>query len=248
MKRIGGFLLLLLASGAAFASTAWIHRIPDFTQTHVRGAKAGNGQQYCGPVAVSNSFMWLAGQEEGQLELIEKLASAGYMNTSLENGTGTTGILRGADRLARELFGGYASLEYQGWRKHPETYSSGVEVPQLRWIREGISGRSAVWLNIGWYRFDPSKDEYHRFGGHWVTLVGSEGNTLILHDPSPRAGESFANEHVRFRRLNTGRLVGRKAGLPRSARGHLLLGEGMHMKARADAALLDGAVVLRLDP
>ena len=256
LRSLAGFLVLALP---AAGEPRRFDQIPDLTQTEVKGDAHGDGQQYCGPVAVSNSLSWLALQRRGgrdapvdqhdqQLEMVRKLASPGYMNTSLEDGSGTSDILRGVDRLARELFDGYASLSYQGWRKHPRSFSTGIEEPQLRWILDGVGDASAAWLNIGWYRYEAAKDEYHRFGGHWVTLVGFENNRLVIHDPSPRAGLAFANDFVAFRRLNTGRLTGSKAGLPRSARGFLVLTDGLHQKRGADAAILDGVVVLHLDP
>lgn len=243
----------LAQSNLTIFNTTYINDIPDFTQTDVHGKDTGNGQQYCAPVAVSNSLVWLhqQTQTDEQLALIKKLASTEYMKTSLQNGTGTAGLLRGVDKIVRELFGGYARLEYQGWRKHPRQYSTQVKVPQLAWLAEGINNNAAVWLNVGWYQFDSTQDEYQRIGGHWVTLVGikllgTTMQTLILHDPAPRAGKTFANEHVKITALESGTLTGKKHGLPTAAKGYFLLGEGMHIKARADVAIIDGAVLLKL--
>ena len=234
---------IFILSQAVHGNSAYINEIPDFTQTDVRGKNSGNGQQYCAPVAVSNSLMWLGQKKIDQLRLIEKLASSDYMNTSLKNGTGTTGVLNGVNKIAAELFGGYSELEYQGWRKHPGQYSRGVKVPELDWLSRGISGKSAVWLNVGWYKFDRDKNEYRRIGGHWVTLVAVENDMFIIHDPAPRAGQSFANEYVRISRIRDGTLVGNKSGLPAPAKGYFILGRGMHTKSSADVAIVDGAVL-----
>ena len=223
----------------------YINEIPDFTQTDVRGNNTGNGQQYCGPVAVSNSLMWLSDERTDQLELIKKLASKRYMNTSLKNGTGTTGVLKGVDKIAKEWFGGYSKLEYQGWRKHPKKFSTGLKVPEIEWLVKGISKDAAAWLNVGWYKFNEAKNEYRRIGGHWVSLVGFDENTLIIHDPAPRAGNSFANEYVEIYQIIDGTLVGKKIGLPTSAKGYYILGEGMYVKYNADVAILDGVVVFK---
>jgi len=83
---------------------------------------------------------------------------------------------------------------------------------------------------------------YKRIGGHWVTLVGSTENKLIFHDPSPRSGKIFSNEIVKYTEIINGLLVGNKIGLPTSAKGYLLLNEGMHIKSRADVAIIDGIV------
>jgi hypothetical protein len=245
--KTGALLLAtLLVPVVATSGGNLLHDVPDFTQTDVRGAASGNGQQYCAPVAVANSFMWLGEDTQDQLLLIEKLASRDYMNTSLKNGTGTTGVLRGADKLAIEMFGGYAQLEYQGWRKHPSQYSRSQKVPQLNWIIDGIGDKSAVWVNVGWYRHDSTKNEYKRIGGHWVTLVGADSSRFIFHDPTPRAGQDFANEYVGISKIGSGTLTGNKSGLPTSAKGYMRLGKGMHIKSSADTAIVDGVVKLIL--
>ncbi|MEO0924657.1 MAG: hypothetical protein AAFY63_02155 [Cyanobacteria bacterium J06643_13] len=242
--------ILILASvfcsNSAIAANNFANQIPDFTQTEFKGSQNGNGQQFCAPVAISNSIMWLAGMEKGQVELIERLASANYMNTSLKNGTGTTGVLKGVDKIARELFGSYKRLEYQGWRKHPQRYLAKSRVPRLDWIKNGISDKSSVWLNVGWYQYDSLSDRYKRIGGHWVTVVGHKRDTLIIHDPSPRAGQTFSNEHVAVNKLSSGTLTGKKTGLPISAEGFFSLGKGMHLKSNADYAIIDGAVILEI--
>ena len=246
MRLLIPLLLLLFLPLVTFSNTLYINEIPDFLQTSVKGGNSGNGQQYCAPAAVSNSLFWLNNKTDGQLSLIKKLASKKYMNTSLRNSTGTTGLLRGVSKISKELFGGYRLLEYQGWRKHPKKYSKGVKIPQYEWLTNGVSQTSATWLNIGWYKHYKDSNEYSRVGGHWVTLVGYSNDAIIIHDPSPRAGSSFQNEYVTITPLKSGTLVGNKKGLPTSAKGYYSLGEGMHIKSRADLAILDGAVRLQL--
>lgn len=231
-----------IISQAGLADSSYKNEIPDFLQTDVSGITSGNGQQYCAPVAVSNSIVWLHKNDISQLEIINKLASRQYMNTSLINGTGTTGVLRGVERISSELFGTYKELKYEGWRKHPASYSSGVRVPDIEKIKSYISKKSAAWINIGWYAYEANKNEYRRIGGHWVTLVGSADGQLILHDPAPRAGKSFSNEIVEYSILKNGMLVGGKVGLPTPARGYIRLGRGMHVNSRADFAIVDGVV------
>ncbi|MFK8028815.1 MAG: hypothetical protein AB8G18_01130 [Gammaproteobacteria bacterium] len=238
------FSLVLFQAGAS--EMPFIHDIPDFTQTHVIGKSRGNGQQYCAPTAVSNSLVWMSGGEISQLALIKKLASKRYMNTSLKNGTGTTGVLRGVERISEELFGRYKELTYEGWRVHPKSYSSGLKRPDIAKMKSYISAKSTAWINVGWYKYNKKNDEYQRIGGHWVTLVGAKGNQLILHDPAPRAGQTFSNEFVTFSEVKTGTLTGEKTGLPADARGYYSLGKGMHIKSRADVALIDGVVYFKI--
>jgi hypothetical protein len=236
----------LFLPAVSFGGSSYINVIPDFTQTDIKGKSSGNGKQYCAPVAVSNSLAWMSGKENQQLRLITRLASRQYMNTSLKNGTGTSGVLRGVDKVAKELFGGYKTLDYQGWRKHPESYSSGSKVPDIDRIKSAISSKSAAWLNVGWYRYNKIKNEYRRIGGHWVTLVGSQDNRLIIHDPAPRAGKGFSNEYINYVIIKSGMLVGKKAGLPVPAKGYISLGKGFYIKSGADFAILDGVVYLEI--
>ncbi|MEW8367256.1 MAG: hypothetical protein AB2700_13500, partial [Candidatus Thiodiazotropha taylori] len=146
MKIFPGFVILFLLATAVQAELAYINQIADFTQTDITFAGSGNGQQFCAPVAVSNSLVTMGGSYQ-QLEMISLLASSDYMSTSLVNGTGTTGVLRGVNRIANEMFGGYRILEYQGWRKHPKKYSAGSRLPDLDRLKSAISSRSAAWLN-----------------------------------------------------------------------------------------------------
>jgi len=244
-----GLLLLSVISPFALkaaANTDFINEIPDFTQSQITGWEHRNGSQYCGPVAVSNSLYWLAGMTGSPENLIKLLASSRYMNTDVRKGTRTTQMLNGIHAMATDMFGGYGSLEYQGWKLHPSRFSAGIMVPDFHWITQELSQDAAVWLNVGWYRYDREENLYHRVGGHWVTLVGYDRNVLIIHDPAPRAGQSFANEYVHTSVIKSGTLAGRLAGLPRSAEGYLLLGNGMHIKSTADVAIVDGAIRLKL--
>ena len=78
-----------------------------------------------------------------------------------------------------------------------------------------------------------------------MTLAGYDSSVLIIHDPAPRAGQSFANEYVHTSMIGSGALAGTIPGLPVPARGFLLLGEGMHVKQIADVGIIDGAVKFR---
>lgn len=245
MKR-ALFVLLILFSQTSLSETSFIYDIPDFTQTNVKGASSGNGQQYCAPVAVSNSIVWLSNNKHRQHEIITTLASKAYMNTSLINGTGTTGVLRGVEKISEELFGGYKELEYEGWRKHPQFFSKGVKIPDLERLTTYITKNSTAWINVGWYSYRKKRNEYQRIGGHWVTLVGVEADHLIIHDPAPRAGREFENENVKYSLIDNGTLTGNKVGLPVEANGYISLGEGMHIRSKADFAIVDGVVYFKI--
>lgn len=262
--------ILIFFSSILFAQpleyNARVNETPDLLQTDKEADLPGRGTQYCLPVSVSNSFAWLAkngfenllekgiGRKKAQIKAAYMLGSSDYMNTSLRNGTGTKGCLIGVDKYIKQKGYEHKRLEYQGWRYHPKKYMTGIKTPQLKWIKEGIIGKSAVWLNIGWYKYNKSSDEYNRIGGHWVTLVGygvdengkKNENILIIHDPSPRAGRSFANEYVKIKKITSGTLTGRKWGLPQDASGYYIFEDGMHVKSIADLGIMDGAVVLKM--
>jgi len=245
-----------------------IHAVGDLTQTARSAKLPGGGRTCCGPVSVANSLAWLAetgypalapdrkDRNAAVAALARTLSGAKYMNTSMKKGTGATGVIRGVRKLLAERKCTIKRLEYQGWRTHPKESGTGVAVPQLAWLKKALLGNSGVWLNVGWYTHDESTGDYERIGGHWVTLVGyrvelrkaGEATVLVLHDPGSRAGPKFANEFVLVEPITSGKLTGKQRGLPRSAAGYVKLTDGMHVRSSADAAILDGAVVLELAP
>lgn len=239
--------------------------IPDITQTDPAARFPHGGGHFCGPAAASNSLAWLAdqgyrklvqdvdGRSMSQAELAKLIGSREYMDTTLDNGTSPGDILIGFDKYIRDCGFRYRRLEYQGWRRHPREFSTGVSVPDLNWIKKGLLGDSGVLLNVGWYTYDPQADRYRRLSGHWVTLVGygvdehgrHDPNVIVIHDPAPRTGMNFGNEFVRLERIRRGAISG--VGMTRSAEGYFIMGGGMHIKNGADYAILDGAIILEMD-
>jgi len=51
---------------------------------------------------------------------------------------------------------------------------------------------------------------------------------------------------VNIEKIKIGTLTGEKSGLPTSAKGRYILGKGMHLNSKADTAILDGVVRLKL--
>jgi hypothetical protein len=229
-----------LFSQVGYTATDFINDVPDFSQGDIE-----HGQEYCAPVAVSNSLVWLTDRQQDQVALIETLASKDYMNTDLKIGTNVIGVMNGVKKITNELFGGYESLEYQGWRKSNQDVTQ--KLPDINWLLAGISKRSAVWLNIGWYQYDSDSQQYIRNGGHWVTVVGYENDSLVIHDPATKTktNNPFGNEYVRLNKISAGLLTGKDKGLPMSAEGYYYL-DGMHLKSGTDYGIIDGAVVLKL--
>jgi hypothetical protein len=222
--------------------------VPDLLQTIELANFPDDGRQHCGPVAVSNSLVWLEGKndQEHQISVVHKLSSSGYMNTNTMKGTGATGLIRGVDRYVKEVFGGYKELKYSGWGNAPKEYRSTLKQPTIDYMRSALNQNGAAWLNVGWYKYDQQNEVFSRIGGHWVTLVGYEAGELVIHDPAPQAGVGFSNEFVSYSIIKTGTLTGNKHGLPQSAKGYYKLGKGMHIPKRADLAVIDGVVVLQI--
>ena len=265
--RVCGFIIAVLFFHKALPGQYLekIYTTPDYTQTDpAYGGFPGAGLNYCAPVSVSNSIMWFSDNgfpnlsshtvdpKRDQFDVAKSLG-ADYM--SAIDGTSANELCKGVKNYV--LDNGYAHnrLEYQGWRYIWNEFDTGVDVPDLDWIRDSIEGLGSVWLNVGWYAYSTATDTYTRFGGHWITLVGhghdgSNANTdyLIAHDPAPRAGTTFANEYILPVRVDSGTLTGSYSGLPRSAAGFYKMMDGMHIKSSADFGILDGVVVLEMVP
>jgi hypothetical protein len=245
-----------------------INITPDYTQTDLTyGGFPGGGGQYCCPVSVSNSLVWLADngfpnlaprsddRKRDQFDVAYVLGSPSYMNTSLENGTGSNKLCNGLKQYILDKGYTYNRLEFQGWRYVEPEFDTGEDTPDLNWVKHGVKGYGSVWLNIGWYTYDSLTDEYTRIGGHWITLVGygHDGSSpnpdyLIAHDPASRAGTTFANEYILPMQINSGTLKGAYACLPHSAVGFYKMTDGMHISFRADFGILDAVIVLEMQP
>ncbi len=153
---------------------------PDLLQTLEKAGFKGNGNQFCAPVAVSNSLTWLGthgypkllpeaqgGRTNTQIKMVHLLTSKELMNTSEENGTGPRSLMRGAGRYVESCGYHYTMLLHQGWRPVSKQHQHEERTPDLEWIKsEFASDRSAVWWNVGWYKTGEQTGEYERIGGH----------------------------------------------------------------------------------
>lgn len=249
-----------------------IEQTPDLMQSAPEAKLPGAGMTYCGPVAVSNSLIYLAehgypklapahGSKGTQGELARKLAQ--YMGTNTKRGTSVERLLNGVHRFVKDR--GYAidSLQYQGWEPHPASCSTGVKYPQVQFLENSLQGDTAVWLKIGWYKYSSRTGLYHLFEGHWVTLVGCESqensssvpakpaadeDVLIIHDPAPRSGSQFSSERVRLEPITGGSFHTIDGHPAMPANGFFKLKGDLKIKPGADCGILDGVVVLKLKP
>lgn len=225
-------------------TSTFYDEIPDLVQTLKIANFEGNGEQFCGPVAVSNSLVWFEKNKEQdyQINLVKKLSSADYMNTNVESGTNVTQLTQGVHKYATERWGDYKKLEYSGWSKAPKQFRSALAQPTLAWMTQALHRKGTVWINIGWYNADGIN--YVRAGGHWVTLVGYEQGKLVIHDPAPKAGKAPSNQFVTLKILNGGQLIeGRKTA---NARDHFAIESGMKISSKGNIGIIDGAVKFEL--
>jgi hypothetical protein len=236
---------------------AKVQSTPRFLQTDRDAGFENAGDQYCAPTAVSNSLMWLANhgyrklkpsaasEKAAQIRMIKLLADADLMNTNPEKGTDVSEVIAGVQGYIENAGYEIGQLQYSGWRPAPRDVVAG-KFPDLDAVKEAIADpHGAAWLNVGWYRYDEASGNYARSGGHWVTVVGYDGDDLLIHDPSPRAGTGFSTQRIQFEPIEEGRLTGRQANLPRSAKGYFIVGGEMKVSKNV-TCILDGAVVMQL--
>jgi hypothetical protein len=242
-----------------------LNSTPDLMQSLPAASLPDGGLAYCGPVAVSNSLVWLSHKGYPKLGMLggsDTPARQGRLARKLGDfmgcGTGTspTCLLGGVSAFV--LMNGYQfeSLKYQGWESHPDMFSTGVKMPDPAFIKQGLQGPSGVWLMIGFYTYSKTRDEYAPFAQHWVTVVGygqdrqgkKDPNILIIHDPAPRSGAAMSHDFVKLERLSHGTFAGTSGRNDLKASGWYRLGGDLKIKKGADCAILDGAVVLKMKP
>lgn len=256
---MGALLFLAVVLAAEPLPKAHLGKLstPDLLQTDSKAGFPGGGKMFCAPVAVSNGLMWLAANgypalapvakdpQAAQHALVLALAEPRFLNQDLGEGTGAGDLLRGVASWVKQAGYTYKRVEFQGWRKHGPSYSTGVAVPQLDWVKRALLGPSAVWLNVGWYKH--TKEGYARVSGHWVTLVGYDGDVLIVHDPSPRSEQGGVQNRVTIREIAGGQLTGKKAELPLGATGYFAITGGLPVKNGAHVGIIDGVAVLEME-
>jgi hypothetical protein len=264
--------------------TAKIAAMPDFCQTDESGKFDNGGKVFCGPVAASNSLVWLAqngfpkllppvkvksdegngsadgdskvaAQKGAQIELIRTLGSPDFMGTEGRDGTSATRLMRGLKKYVTSHGYEVEKLEYRGWSNINKTFKFTEEKPTLEWMKENIAHPgAAAWLNIGWYKFDPTTKVYQRTGGHWITLVGygltedgkPDESVLIVHDPSRRSGPGIVTHHMPVAEIKEGKLIHNTSTLSTNAAGHFKSAGSFVVKKGNDAAVIDGVVVMEL--
>lgn len=236
---------------------------PHFWQLDPRGGFLNGGKDYCGPVAISDSLIYLGRHgfpdlmpdsqgEQAQIDMINLLASPHYLGTDPEKGTGAGAVLRGIEKYV--VGHGYqcTTMEYEGWSKVGDRQREFVmaDRPDLDWLKKGIlDPHGAAWLAIGWYT-RTGDGQWKRSGGHWVAMVGFDArdpHALLIHNPGTRGNGNLpddpAKDVVHLEPANAGTLdTGDGPSLDASGR-YQVSGPGLPMR-HDEIAFLDAAIVL----
>jgi hypothetical protein len=264
-------LLFLFAIPAGAQTTDKSKHTPDFCQTDRAGRFYNGGRTFCGPVAASNAILCLAktdypqlidsnaSEKDAQIEIIRTLGSSDYMRTEKGDGTGPQRFISGLTKYVNERGGEIVAIENRGWVPVSKKFNPTESRPTLEWLSEAVSNpRGMACVNIGWYTHDEVANTYRRHGGHWMTVVGVEGQDefkpeetkLLLHDPAPRSGKGKVTHEARVEQLSAGKLVGTKRGLPNVADGLYVIREGIVakkvVKGETTHPIIDGALVMVL--
>jgi hypothetical protein len=207
---------------------------------------------YCGPVAVSNSLMYLIGNtifqdtfpylqsKSDQHTLICKIASPQYIGTGRQ-GTSPSGICNGVDKFLLDNNHSGATLSYYGWRPVAAKYHKNTRADLTSIEKIVEKPHTAIWLNFGWYTNQKDSNQYIRTGGHWVTLINflhSDSLAIVVHDPATRR---TGNDTINLTRLSEGFLINKITLLPVCASGYYRF-----TSKSGHYGIIDGFVTLEL--
>ncbi|QDT53472.1 hypothetical protein Pan44_14890 [Caulifigura coniformis] len=240
---------------------------PDLCQTDKAGDFADGGRQFCGPVAVSDQFVWLANHgypklfptatkgKAGQIELVNALAARNYMDTAGLRGTMPPRLMEALRGYVNDRGYELARIEYRGYLPSKGSFESSGAHFDRDWVRAAVANpRACAWLNIQWSKFDEAAGAYADLDRHWLCVVGygedarknPAPDLFLVHDPAGRSGLQKKTDFVTLELLERGRFPVR--GKEYDARGYYEIRDGLTFKEGADRALVIGGVVLELKP
>ncbi len=157
------YVTILATSSSLAQPSAYLDKLstPDLTQTDSRGQFAENGTNYCAPVAVSNSFVWLSehgypkllpnndnslSQKNNQIDITNKqialakiLSSSEYMNTKADEGTYVDNVLLGIKKYILQQGYFIKQLSYQGFRSSLAEFDVGIRSPSFSFIKTRVN-------------------------------------------------------------------------------------------------------------
>ena len=236
---------------------------PHFWQLDPRGGFANGGRDFCGPVAISDSLVYLAHHgfpellpagegDTAQIALINLLASPHYLGTDPDKGTGCGSVLKGIEKYV--VANGYqcTTMEYKGLKvlgRREEEFNI-ADRPDLDWMKRGIlDPHGAVWLDVGWYS-QMAGGQWKRTGGHWVPMVGFDATdeyALLIHNPGTRGNgdrpDDPAKDVVHLKPVDGGTLDTGYGPAEDAAGRYQIAGPGLPM-GRDQVAFLEAAIVV----
>jgi hypothetical protein len=258
---------VLVADGAPMArydATAQkAAETPHFWQLDPRGGFANGGRDFCGPVAISDSLVYLARHgfpellpagegDKAQIALINLLASPHYLGTDPDRGTGCGSVLKGIEKYV--VSHGYqcTTMEYKGLKvlgRREEEFNI-ADRPDLDWMKRGIlDPHGAVWLDVGWYT-RTAEGQWKRTGGHWVPMVGYDPKdeyALLIHNPGTRGNgdgpDDPAKDVVHLQAVAAGTLNTGYGPAEDAAGRYQIAGPGLPMGSDK-VAFLEAAIVV----
>ena len=185
--------------------------MPDFSQKQDGWGMPGPTGMlwtHCGPVAMANSLWWFDSKFEplpkdpptpndnyrlvknylpglddhdinNPIPFVDDLAN-NYFNTN--NGIMGTNILSMTLGMQRYL------KDHALWDDYSVTL---VQSPTFMWVADEVMRSEDVILLLGFWEREPTGTEYHRIGGHYVTVSGVDykNNMIAFSDPFLEAAE-----------------------------------------------------------
>lgn len=228
---------------------------PNFNQRSSIGLRAGD--VLCVPVAVSNALMHLDqagyprlvaehGGLDAQRRLIRHLAAPDRMNVGARGSYHRVWL----PALARYVEQRGYAIQIKGrGRRAVAPYYAAEPITDYWLAKSTASPDTGVILTLGFYRSGFGGKTYRHLASHTVTLVGyehdphAERRTYLIHDP-----EVTTPIRCTFRRLGQGRFVGWTHSERGNSAASYLRAEGIPLRCRADAVILEDAVVFQVGP
>ncbi len=230
-------------------SMFYVNQVYDYPQSKLKEIIENYDKgAFCAPAAASNILKTFHANQAHQGQMIKLLASKEYMDTDPGKGTTTHNFMKGLAKYMEDHLRGYKDIQYQGLGHYPE-FHTGVGVPDLGWITDGLGIKKGTWLGVTMFKHDSEKDQYNSVSGHLVTLVGYDlgyrKDILVVHDSAAPADAKANNEYLGVEPIESGELVFGEAAIP--AKGFLKVVDGQNVRYGGgdyDTIIITGVVRL----
>jgi hypothetical protein len=271
-KDTGTIFWLILAIGVSVAAVvpsqpeeakdARLISTPDIVQRDPEGRYPDDGEYFCGPCAAANALIWLGAQgferllpqssssKIQQRMLVSLLGSSRYMQTAEKKQTSPAALNEGIQEYIEDC--GYSIQKLEILNFKPSETADEVMPDVTQTFEEGLRPRSVCVIHIGWHKYNKDKDEYTRFTGHYVTVVGfgrdrngtPDDRIVIIHDP----WNGKQDDYVKLEKLKSGNLIVDKDGQQFSypLQGAYKLAGEICIYEKADVGLLEHVHIFEL--